>query len=80
MKHEPASPQTTRPTTLNAPARMLSDAQIALEEVWLGKRWDELRDALEESGGASGSPGEWIWERMGELETEAKRRSEANAA
>ena len=65
---------TSRPNTLNMAARYLSDAQITAEEAWLGAEWDRLRDALEESGGHGGSPGEWIWERMGELETEHKRR------
>lgn len=65
----------TRPSTINKPAYMLSDAQINAEEAWLGREWDEMRDALDESGGPSGSPGEWIWERLGELETEMRRRS-----
>ena len=62
------------PGTRGVPARRLSDAQLAAEEAWLGARWDALHDSMEESGGHSGSPGEWIWERLGELETEAKRR------
>lgn len=71
------SGMTDRPHTLNVPARMLSNAQIDAEEAYLGAKWDEIQDALIESGGMSGSPCEWIWERLGELEAEARRRAEA---
>ena len=64
-----------RPLTLRIPATRLSDAEIDAEEKWLGVQWDASRDALEESGGMSGAPGEWMWERLGELETEAMRRA-----
>lgn len=63
-----------RPRTLNTPARMLSDAQIAAEERWLGQTWDDIRA---DEDGHGGSPGEGIWERLGEIEAEARRRSEA---
>ncbi len=54
-------------------ARMMTDAEIASELESLGKKWDAFRDSDDEGHG--GSPGEWMVERMGELETEQKRRS-----
>lgn len=75
MVKDSTQPETTLPHTLRTPAHLLSDAQITAEEAWLGAEWDALRDAIEESGGMSGSPGKWMWERLGELKTEAKRRS-----
>lgn len=56
-------------------AREMTDAELLAELNVLGRKWDDLRAALEESGGASGSPGEWIYERMGEIETEQRRRA-----
>jgi hypothetical protein len=56
------------------PASKMTDSQIAIELKKLEREWDDLRDDLEESGGMSGSPGEWLYERMNELETEQKRR------
>lgn len=53
------------------PAKRMSDAAIATELRSLGKQWDELRQDHE---GHGGSPGEWMVERMGELEQEQKRR------
>lgn len=55
------------------PARHMKDEAIARELKRLGKRWDDLRSSDEELGG--GSPGEWMAERMDELETEQKRRA-----
>lgn len=55
------------------PAAKLTDAEIARELVDLGVKWKEFRDDLDEGHG--GSPGEWMVERMDELETEQKRRA-----
>jgi hypothetical protein len=52
----------------------MTDAELAAEDVRLGEQWVALREALEECGGASGSPGEWLYERLDEIETEMKRR------
>ena len=52
----------------------MTDEQLATELKKLGKQWDDLRAALEECGGSSGSPGEWLWERIGELEHEQQKR------
>jgi hypothetical protein len=53
-------------------AKVMTDAEIASELETLGKKWDEFRASDDEGHG--GSPGEWMVERMGELETEQKRR------
>ena len=52
-------------------ARRMTDDAIAAELARLGKEFDEFCDGLE---GMSGSPGEWMVERMDELETERRRR------
>ena len=53
-------------------------AAVAMETLWihaelekLAREWDEFRA---ECDGMAGSPGEWMIERMDELETELKRR------
>ena len=58
-------------------AKDMTDAEISaeIEKHWL--RWDKTRASVEQSGGASGSPGEWIIERLWELETERKKRMAA---
>lgn len=55
-------------------AKAMTDKEIARELVELGKRWNSFRAGVEDEG-MSGSPGEWMIERMGELETEQKRRT-----
>ena len=55
-------------------AKEMSDGDIASEISAFQMRWDELRTAISECGGASGSPGKWLYERWGELETERERR------
>ncbi len=52
-----------------------TDDQLAAELKALGDKWHEFRDGLDEDGGMAGSPGEWMIERMSELETEQKRRA-----
>jgi hypothetical protein len=52
------------------PANVMTDAQIEAEITILQRKWDERGDE-----GMSGSPGEWIIERLGELETEQNRRA-----
>jgi len=54
-----------------SPARTMTDLAIAAELRRLGRQWDTLGRDTE---GHGGSPGEWMVERMGELETEQKRR------
>lgn len=56
-------------------ASAMTDAAIAAELASLGKQWDEFVASDDEGHG--GSPGEWMVERMGELETEQKRRRAA---
>jgi hypothetical protein len=68
----------TEPPTYRRPANTLTDREIATEIDWLNVQLDELFDAMEESGGRSGSPGEWITERLGELEAEVERRLEVS--
>jgi hypothetical protein len=50
----------------------LTDEEISRELSDLEKKWDDSRLSDE---GRGGSPGEWMYERIGELETEQKRRS-----
>jgi hypothetical protein len=52
-------------------ATEMSASEIIAELSRLGDQWDALR--LDEDG-HGGSPGEWMIERMGELETEQTRR------
>lgn len=52
-------------------ASAMSTEAIEAELDQLDKRWSSFRDGLE---GMSGSPGEWMVERMDELETELRRR------
>lgn len=49
-------------------------AELIAEHRRLGGEWDALRASLDECGGRSGSPGEWLIERMGEIETTLSRR------
>lgn len=48
----------------------MTNAQIEQELELLAVEWEETRRDCE----GAGSPGEWIWERMDELETELERR------
>ncbi len=54
------------------PARHMRDDAIARELALLALRWTQLRVSEPEGGG---SPGEGMWERMGELEHEQQRRA-----
>ena len=63
------------PPTYKRRAASLTDTEIQAELAWLDGKWDALRDVLEESGGCSGSPGEWIFERQSELDAELRRRA-----
>ena len=58
-------------------AAVMSDDALRRELKKLDRAWNELNAALEASGGASGSPGEWIYERQMEIETELQRREKA---
>lgn len=55
----------------------MTDDEIAAELKKLSDDWGKLRAELDEGHG--GSPGEWMVERMGALETEQKRRVHAAA-
>lgn len=55
-------------------ARELTDAELRNELGSMFNRERELCEALDESGGASGSPMEWLYERWDELEAEAVKR------
>ncbi len=50
----------------------MTDAEIAAELSQLESAWDAFRHPDFE--GHSGSPGEWLVERMDELNTEVQRR------
>jgi hypothetical protein len=58
------------------PAKYLTDEALAKELKRLGKQWDAVR--ADDCGGG-GSPGEWLWERMGEIEHEIARRAAGGA-
>lgn len=53
------------------PAKQLTDVELLEAFVETGKAFD----ASQEGDGHGGSPGEWAWERCGELEHEIKRRN-----
>ena len=53
-------------------ASEMTDAGIVIELQELENQWDAFVKSDDEGHG--GSPGEWMIERMGELETEQKRR------
>lgn len=55
-------------------ARLMTDDELSTERKKLETQWDELQKDLEESGGMSGSPGEWIVERLDEINSERTRR------
>lgn len=54
--------------------RTMSDDEIRQELDQIGKDFVASR-ADPEFDGHCGSPGEWMYERIGELETELRRRS-----
>lgn len=54
------------------PAAELTDEGISRELEELATRWKASRSG--DSEGHGGSPGEWMVERMDELETEQRRR------
>lgn len=56
-----------------SPYAKLTDAEIVSKLDELEKRWKAARDFKDDEGMA-GSPGEGIWEEMGALEHEQKRR------
>ncbi len=55
--------------------RALPDTELAEHLADLEKQWDDLIASLEESGGHSGSPGEWLAEEMDAVCAEQKRRA-----
>ena len=59
------------------PAAQLTTKQLSDELDVMAEKFRDFRDGLE---GMSGSPGEWMVERMYELETELKRRKAAGVA
>ena len=56
---------------MEIPASEMTDEQIASEMASLEVEWRKFQSKCD---GAAGSPGEWMFERMDELETEKKRR------
>jgi hypothetical protein len=62
-----------RPNAPALPAKALLDHEIAHEIRRIGKEWDDMF-ADPDFEGHSGSPGEWMVERLNELETEQERR------
>jgi hypothetical protein len=59
----------------NTPARNLDDADLTAELAEVERKWDAyFSDPYFD--GHSGSPGEWMAERMDELRTELARRCE----
>jgi hypothetical protein len=76
MDHAPFPNMTDwiRDAPNRTPLARMTDDQLAAELKLLGDQWDESHKDEE---GHGGSPGEWIVERMGELETEQKRRRRA---
>lgn len=59
------------------PAQYLTTEQISDELDMLAAQWREVRDDDE---GHAGSPGEWLVERMDELDAEMERRRAAGNA
>lgn len=57
-----------------APAKHMTNTELWQELTTAQAEWDQLRADLEETGGHSGSPGESLYERMNEIETELGRR------
>lgn len=55
-------------------ASKMSNEEISQELARLTVEWNAFRDGLEVDDGMAGSPGEWMVERMDELETEQRRR------
>jgi hypothetical protein len=51
--------------------RQMTDVELTAEYDSMWGLWDTSR---EDEEGHSGSPGEWIMERIDEIETEQKRR------
>jgi len=57
-------------------ARAMTDEELAAEQKKLGDEWDEFQRRLsKDDEGWGGSPGEWMSERMSELDTEQARRA-----
>ena len=54
-------------------ASRMSDEEIASELSSLEEQWKEFHSGDDDDYGG-GSPGEWMVERMGELEQEQKKR------
>ena len=53
----------------------MTDAELKSELASLVAEWDELHSDPDDEG-HGGSPGEWLVERMGEIEHEQKRRGQ----
>lgn len=56
------------------PAREMTTAALLEELGQWDKKFDDFRQSLDESGGMAGSPGESLYERLMELETELIKR------
>jgi hypothetical protein len=58
------------------PASSLPSSSLEAELDQLERKWDQLMS--DDFDGHGGSPGEWMIERMEEIETELRRRSAAS--
>ena len=63
---------TDLPLPWNTPARNMSANQLCAQYAAVSAKWDTFIDNEHE---CSGSPGEWMFELLDELRTEAKRRN-----
>lgn len=54
-------------------ARSMTDDELSIERKHLELEWDKCRSEVDDEGMA-GSPGEWIIERLDEINTERTRR------
>lgn len=57
-------------------ASQMTTEEIRKEQDLLSRKWDDLFTKYDNEDGHGGSPGEWLWERLGELEHELKKRGE----
>lgn len=61
---------------MQTPAKYMKTEAIEREFKRVSEKWTDLRSGECDGGG---SPGEWLWERMGELALELKRREQGGA-
>jgi len=64
----------SRASKQRRPVAQITEAALADDLAALIHEFVELHMGLEESGGMAGSLGEWMVERMDEIETELRKR------